>query len=363
MKIIISGANLNIITGATLYPRKLGIGLELAGNEVKILTPILPKNLFSKEKMATYIKLNPLFSFSVIKQLREFNADAVIINTFSFPDVFLIFFARYHRIPAFFIAHNKMRALLETQFRFKFIIDVLEYLYLRLLKGMYLVFVLNSDMNSYLKTLGIERTALIDNPVDLDIFYPKDNFVLPKFGEDFHAVYVANISKRKNQLYLLKVAEFLPENFYIHFIGGHLFSVVYYREFKMKLNQSNLKNVVYHKVLNTIEISAILRNSHLYVTSSLLEGKSLSQIEALATGLPTVRLYSKHTTGITKHNHTALHIPIGTKPEIFAKTMENLVKDKKTYMRMRENAINERIRYSQSAIASDLVKTISKYTD
>lgn len=362
MRIALSGFNVNFIAGANLYPRKIGMGFLKAGHRILILSSAIPKTLYPEEKISSYLRINIINSLFIYRKTKKFNPDVVIINGFSFADLFLYYYSKHLNKPAFFVVHNKVRQILEDQISMKLLIDILEKLYIQMLNSMSLIFVLNQDMDEYIKSLGMNNTKLIDNPVDLSVFHPAEKFEVPGKESEWHLICVANINKRKNQKYLLEVIKHLPGNFYLHFVGGYTLNVGYYAEFRTQLLKENSENIIYHGKKNINEISELLRGSHIYVTSSLLEGKSFSQIEALATGLPTVRLYSNQTAGITSHNYTAIHIPVDSDPKIFAEAIEKLSKSPKEYLRLRTNSIKESEKYSQKQVAREIVALIERAT-
>jgi len=101
--------------------------------------------------------------------------------------------------------------------------------------------------------------------------------------------FIGYLSTRKNQKYLCRVMEYLPENFVLNLIGVPI-NPKYLQELKTYVQKKSLKNVNFLGEVPYEKIPGLLEKTHVFVSASKMEVQSLVIIEALASGTPVVGL-------------------------------------------------------------------------
>jgi glycosyltransferase involved in cell wall biosynthesis len=150
--------------------------------------------------------------------------------------------------------------------------------------------------------------------------------------------FVGKLSQRKNQLYLLKTLQILPENYRLQLIGEPL-SADYERQLKDFAGERGL-NVVFTGEVPHDEIPTYLGKTHAFVSASKMEVQSLVIVEALASGTPVVGL-SNETTDELVNRAVGSKLPKGADPRIFAQHIERICNlPQYRYDRLCQNARN-----------------------
>ncbi|MCA9302250.1 glycosyltransferase family 4 protein [Candidatus Nomurabacteria bacterium] len=367
MNIVICTANLENTSGYNLVPRYTAIELAKMGQNVMVMCIKKPNKLISGEEKITFYEIgreNLIKIPFATKKLDDFQPNIIYSHGVALTDLLgtryavkkdVILFTAVHTNFSKFVANlipikNFDSAKLNT---------IVEKLALKQLLKSTVVFALTEEMKSYLKSLGLNNVELLSNGVDLEAFEPT-HFDISKVKK-VKLLSVGQISQRKNQLFLVETAKYLKPNIILQIAGGETWDKLYYIKFTDYLKQYKPKNVEYLGLVEHNEIPNLYKKAHVYVASSLLEAQSLAQIEAIACGLPTVRLFGENTKGITENNVTAIHIPENSTPKDFAEAINLLVTDAKTYNKLRENCLIERSRYSWKATANGVLETMKKY--
>ncbi len=363
MNVLISTSSLNVINGYTLVPRSLAIEFKKAGHKVKIITTEPPQARFPGESAEDFIKiglLDLLLPFRIGRKLDSFHPDFVHTNGFTLGDFLVYGYAYRRHILTIATVHTRYRELIREvvplgKYWPENSILKIQSILINALKQLDLVLALSSDMYEYLKSQGLERVEVVSNGVDLHKFQIADR---KGPQTDPQLLYVGNIEKRKNQMFLLRMAKFLPENYTLHLIGGPSWDKVYYSSFLLYLKTHPTPQINYHGAISPGAVNRLYSACDLFVSASLMEAQSLVQIEALASGLPTVRLYSENTAGITQDRFTAIHLNEDATPEQFAKTVVQVISDHQLYRELRENCINVRKQYSWELSARHIIQIV-----
>ena len=367
MNIIITIYNPKEVNGYTLVPRKHAIELKKLGHKVMIVSSHKPDDLLNGESFDDYFIVNWLdiaFTERAFEVFDKFKPDFIHSHGISPADIiafkykntrniFIIntIHVRFEQIMYFFT--GSFHEIIPDSF-----VKIFSSTSFKLLHDADLFLSLSDEMETYIKNFVKDKPVeRVSNGVDLEQFkyIPKNTK-----NEKVKLLYVGNLEKRKNQSYLLKVIEYLPDNYELHLAGG-VSSLD--EEFGNKMIETfkGEKRLIYHGRVSPNEVVNLYKNADLFVSASLFEAQSLVFLEAMAMGLPIVRLYSENTAGITKNNVTAIHLDEDTHPEVFADSIVRLMEDKKIYQDFSNNALKEKNRYSWEESVRQLLIVIKKY--
>lgn len=156
-------------------------------------------------------------------------------------------------------------------------------------------------------------------------------------------VFIGFLSDRKNQFYLLKALNCLPNNYTLRLIGKPL-SAEYQVELEEFIQTNSLDNVEFVGQITQEQIPEYLEEAHVFPSASKMEVQSLVVIEALASGTPVVGL-SNETIDELVSEDVGAWLAKDQTPEVFAKQIEsicNLPPDQ--YQRICQNA-RERVQH------------------
>jgi glycosyltransferase involved in cell wall biosynthesis len=134
--------------------------------------------------------------------------------------------------------------------------------------------------------------------------------------------FIGYLSKRKNQKYLFRVMECLPENFVLNLIGAPI-NPKYLQELKAYVQKKGLKNVNFLGEVPYEKISGLLEKTHVFVSASKMEVQSLVIIEALASGTPVVGL-SNETVSEFIDDSVGFSLGEKTPPRTFAEKVKKI---------------------------------------
>lgn len=365
MNILLALNDPQVISGYTLVPRYLALEFKKLGHQVKILCLHKPKSYLKDETPDMYLTGNILshaVSFSLQDKINQFNPDVIYTHGMFPSDSLALKFAKKNQIPTFMTVHTKIDEYVKFYMNDSMIIqwlgDLLNQKYIKILNSATKVFALTSEMQIYLKNLGVTNTTIIGNGVDLNVFKPSDHN--PINDDIINLVNVGSIQSRKNQLFFFEVARHLPKNIKMNLVGGPSVDPIYYLIFIKELKMNKPENLIYHEELSPEKIAKLMKNSTLYVTASLLEAQSLSQLEACACCLPTVRLLGRNTSGITTDDYNAIHLEENTPAKEFANRIVTLLSKQDKYNFFRENLIKDRGKLSWKLPAELIIQEFTK---
>lgn len=165
-----------------------------------------------------------------------------------------------------------------------------------------------------------QKIFVIPNGRDLKLYY---QCRLPKLDEkQKQLTFVGYLSKRKNQKYLLRVMEFLPDNFVLNLVGPPI-NPQYLQELKNYVQKKHLKNINFLGEVPYEKIAQLLEKTHVLVSASKMEVQSLVIIEALASGTPVVGL-ANETVDELVDDSVGFRLDKRTSPEIFAEKVKKV---------------------------------------
>lgn len=372
MRILIAAGNLEKTSGFNVIARQIAIELKKRGHEILVFCIKKPLKFEEHENDNHFLELfDEKTILDVKKKISKFKPDIIFSHgVIILTDLIAIRYALKSNLPVVNTVHTRFHKYIETitpdAFRHvsRKLGFIIEKAALVVLQKADMVIIPSSEMQDYLNKAGIDKTAIISNGVYLHHFQPSEKDA-PDKQKTKYLVNVGQIQKRKNQTFLLDMAEFLEKNIKLKLIGGseRAADYSYFLEFKNKLKKNKKKNVEYLGRISRKEVCKNLESSHLYVTTSYMEAQSVSQIEAIVMGLPTVRFYDEYTSGMTVHNKTAIHLDNNTTPKEFAETVNQLLNNEKKYNEMRKNCLEERNIYDWINIAEKTEHLFIKVID
>jgi len=362
MRFLLTLDDLNAINGYVIAPRQLAIALRKAGHKAKIFCRVLPKVMFKGESKDDFLRIG-IGTILNNRLIKEYDPDVVICNSHYPTDMIAMDYAHKNKVLSLYYVHSRIEKLIKSrvfmgEYWPEFLINSVVKIFKDELKHVDVIIALSEQMRDYLESLFPRaRLEIISNGIDLGVFKFKER----KLDQDLiELLYVANFEPRKNQIFLLKVMNELPDNYRLHLVGGKE-DPAYYDKFKTALKKYKKENVVLHGKLDLSEVLPLYDKAHLFVDSSLMEAQSLVLLEAMAVGLPIVRIYNKDTAGVTEHKVTAWHVAEKPDAKGFAKAIKKLTKDTELYNNIRLNQKLERDKYGRDAAVKQLLDVVAKY--
>ena len=180
---------------------------------------------------------------------------------------------------------------------------------------------LNKDAQKDILKYGFqEKIFIIPNGRDLQAYYRCRPAQLSERQKQL--TFIGYLSQRKNQKYLLRVMECLPENFFLNLIGTPINSK-YFEELKKYIEKKHLKNVNCMGEIPYQQIPQILEKTHILVSASKIEVQSLVIIEALASGTPVIGL-ANETVDELIDKSTGYRLEKNTTPKIYSEHIQEI---------------------------------------
>ncbi|MCX6563018.1 MAG: glycosyltransferase family 4 protein [Candidatus Aminicenantes bacterium] len=352
MNILTCAGVLDKISGYNLTPRRLSVEFKRLGHSILCLCHRKPADFLPEENSADFLVLEAKDYFapgSLFGAIARFHPDVIFTHNMAPTDRAGVRYAKKHRLPVFSMVHTRYRHFLLNSvplkpLRIPAAAKYCEDRIIRFLSASTLVFAPTEDMKSYLQEVGLSRVAVAGFGADLDLFVPGPD--APPENGVVRILFVGQIREMKNQIYLLKMSQFLPDGYHLDIVGGKTWDVFYFRRFLKEIRSRRYPKVEWHGELRPQEIGRLFARAHVFVNPSLLDAQCLAQIEALVTGLPTVRLCSERTRGVTAHLKTAMHLDERTPPREFASAVVELMRNERLYRDLRRGALAERETYS-----------------
>ena len=211
---------------------------------------------------------------------------------------------------------------------------------------------ISEDNYTYFNKNLPESLQLFKLPNAISLGAYNKNISQPK-GE-LKLITVGSLTPLKNQAYLIWVVEELrlrglPVT--LEIIGdGPMYS-----ELSTLIERVSLANVVFlrGKQKNT---ASFYQKNHLYVHSAQSEGFGLTQIEAMAAGLPVIALDAGGNRDLVKDGVNGYLLPQDTKPEEFAAKIIAVWEDKELLTSLQKGAMETAAQYDIKPYCKKLVK-------
>ena len=179
------------------------------------------------------------------------------------------------------------------------------------------------------------RITKLSNAIPLKSF--QQNQRRPNGQEGLGLVSVGSLTPLKNHTYLFKVLQEIDKqnvSVTLDLIGdGPLFSEL----------QNMAQNLAIDEAISLqgkqTNVSAFYQKNTLYIHSATSEGFGLTQVEAMAAGLPVIALDAGGNRDIIQNGINGYLLPQGTSPQIFAKKILSVWHDKDLLALLRQGAI------------------------
>ncbi len=177
------------------------------------------------------------------------------------------------------------------------------------------------------RKLGAKKVIIIPNGVDLAKYkIPNTKYRIPKI---LNLVTTSSLIPRNGIDILIKSCQLLPIKWQLTIAGDGP------EEKSLRQLARGLPVLFLGRVSNS-KIAQLLRQSTIFVRPSRFEGFGSSFIEAMAAGLPIVGTSIGGIVDFLKDEETGLVVPVDN-PEILAKVIERLAKDRNLYQRLQAN--------------------------
>ncbi len=165
---------------------------------------------------------------------------------------------------------------------------------------------------------------------------------------EINYIFAGNVNYRKGIKYLLEAWKIAKLNNAQLLICGRV-----YREIQCEIAKYNFNNV---KFLGFVDVKKYLKDSHVFVFPSLLEGSAKAVYEAMSYGLPVITTYNAGS--IVKDGQDGFIIPIADSQKI-AEKMLFFNENKDKILQMGETALNEVKNYTWDRYAALVVEKYS----
>lgn len=365
MKFLITVHDFRSVNGYTLAPRQVALGLKAKKHQVRFLCLHKPKTFFQGELPLEFFEVKPQ-NFIDNKKVKGFAPDVIITNGNSIVDIMALEYATSNKKFAISFVHSRYEKIIEQRYlpwgKYwpKKFINSLASALLGQFQSADIVIALSPEMQDYLKQhFPAEKLKVVGNGINLEQFPFKER--RPQIDGYINLLYVANIEKRKNQIFLIEMMRFLPKNYILHLVGNKE-EFAYYYKFKEVLDSylKTANNIIYYGKVNHNNISKIYDMAHIFVDSSLMEAQSLVLLEAIASGIPIIRINNENTLGVTVHKKTAIHVNEPVTPAEFASKTKKLAQNSQLYKAISNEQRKVRSGFSREKVTADLVKIIDK---
>ena len=196
---------------------------------------------------------------------------------------------------------------------------------------------LNAHVEKNVRDFGYQgKTYVIPNGLDFGRFKPcrPTNLKLKKK----ELLFVGFLSRRKNQIFLIEMMKFLPDNYHLTLIGDPINANYKYELLNFirdnKLEQKiKIKDKLPHQ-----EVVKYLARTHVFVSASVMELQSLVILEALASQTPVVGL-DNETIDEMIDDRVGHKLEKSSSPEQFAKSVDALCRlSEQDYLNLCRNA-------------------------
>jgi alpha-1,6-mannosyltransferase len=374
LNILLCAGTFTALSGYNLVVRRLAVEFRTLGHRGAILCRKPPADLLPGENPEDFLVFRgwrfwPGLRARVNKALSAFGPGVVFIHNVDLADLAGAGYARRRGIPLLAMCHARFGpyvhlAMPWKAFRLRIVGFAVERWMARRLKNADMVFALTGEMEAYLRRIGLSRLTVIGCGVDREGLAPREATsgatVRADASKVVRLLFVGQIKRTKNQIFLLEMSRFLPPHFRLDLIGGKHYDRPYFRKFLRAYRSGKFPNVAWHGERSPSETAEFFHRADLFVNPSLIEVQNLAQIEALAAGLPTVRLHGPLTGGVTVHGQTAVHLEGNVSPQAFAEAIVRLAGDRALYEKIRAGALVESRRYSWRISAERILEVFAQ---
>ena len=196
------------------------------------------------------------------------------------------------------------------------------------------------------------RITKLSNAIPLKSF--QQNQRRPNGQEGLGLVSVGSLTPLKNHAYLFKVLQEIDKqsvSITLDLVGdGPLFSELQNMAQNLSIDEAI---TLYGKQTN---ISAFYQKNTLYIHGATSEGFGLTQVEAMAAGLPVIALDAGGNRDIIQNGINGYLLPQGTSPQIFAKKILSVWHDKELLALLRQGAIKTAAEFDIKPYCNRLLK-------
>ncbi|MCH2156744.1 MAG: glycosyltransferase family 4 protein [Opitutales bacterium] len=150
-------------------------------------------------------------------------------------------------------------------------------------------------------------------------------------GPKIKLLFVGALTQRKGLADIFSALKALPASSYeFHIVGGLCAPLKFYT------NQG--VNFTYHGMLSRDKVLSIMHGSDLLLLPSIVEGRALVQLEALAMGLPVLATRNAGASDVIKEGETGFIVPTGS-PDSIVEVIQKLLSRPDQLPQMRRNCI------------------------
>lgn len=217
------------------------------------------------------------------------------------------------------------------------------------------VFVVSKALKDEVLATGVKgienKISLYWNSVDIDKFKETDEKEFKKslnLDDKPIVMFVGNLIKRKNVETLLEAKKYTTEDYALIIVGDGPLS----DSLKEKVKNDGIRDVIFTGSRNDVE--KIIPSADILVLPSYSESFGLVLIEALACGVPVI---GSNVGGIKEIITEDVGLLINPKDELtIADGIDKLLSDKELYSKLKSNARNRAIDFSEVEIPYDELK-------
>ena len=165
-------------------------------------------------------------------------------------------------------------------------------------------------------------------------------------------LFVGALTQRKGLADIFSALKTLPAKSYdLHIVGGLCAPLDFYTQQGLDFS--------YHGMLPRHKVLSMMQESDLLLLPSIVEGRSLVQLEALAMGLPVLATRNAGATDVIKEGETGFIVPTSS-PESIARVISELQNNRSQLKQMRHNCIATAHANTWQMFEEQLVAQISK---
>jgi glycosyltransferase involved in cell wall biosynthesis len=350
--------SLDTVSGGYLYDRQLVSYLESTGDQVELVS--IPVHNYSRSLLDN-------FSASLYRRLAGLQVDVLLQDELNHPSLWYM----NRRIlgsveyPVFSIVHHLRSSESNPEWR-RMVISAIERSYLESVDG----FIFNSE-NTRLATQSMVRS--LESGV---VAYPAGNRLNPDITRErikiravqegsIKILFLGNVIPRKG-LHVLMAAlnKINLQNWHLSVVGSLEFDRMYAQRILQLVEDYNFQeHVVFHGVLDDMQLGEIMLNNHILAVPSYHEGFGIAYLEGMGFGLPAIGTTSGGASEIITHGEDGYLIP-HEDVSLLAECISGLIQDRELLIDMSLQARTRYLRHptwenSMERVRTFLVENIS----